>query len=339
MAAKSIMPIAQSCWDIYEASRVSAVRGFDLLNCGQCGVNPLWRELELRPGLRVSSFEADLKEGISFRFQKKNTDIDFGFFLEGSISNELQESSLGPIRVDNFAGKAGIGSLHEVSGVVKATAGGKARVVHLHIEPEQLHELLFADMDVIHNDLKRVLENGSGQDMMLQNSMDPAVQAAANELFCSLGSGNCSRIFLEGKALELIGLQVMKNDASCRSRTAVLTPREIEQIKAIHEELILNYESPPSMTEFSRNHMLGVSKIQAGFQEIYGMTVFAYLKEYKLRKAKLMFDDGDMNVSEVAWELGYTNISHFSAAFKKRYGVLPKKYLSSIRGKRKYCIN
>ncbi len=341
MAAKTFSAINKACCGIDEASRISAVREFNSYGgCrGSNGHNPIWMELELRPGLRVSGFEADLTKDFSFSFQKKNTDIDFGFFLEGSIVNDLHETPLGPIRIDNAAGRGGIGFLQEMSGIVESAARGKARIVHLHISPELLHDLLVTDMDVIHNDLKRVLDNQGGPGFMLHNDMDPVVQAAANELFYGLAGGNCSRIYLEGKALELIGLQVMKMESPCRERASVLTSHEINQIKAIQEELVRNYDSPPSMAELSREHLMSISKIQAGFQDVYGMTVFAYLKEYKLRKARMFFEDGDMNVSEVAWALGYTNISHFSAAFKKRYGVLPKKYLNSIRGRKTSYLN
>ena len=44
--------------EIGEASRNSAVREFTAVNGCESGSEPVWRELELRTGLRVSSFEA-----------------------------------------------------------------------------------------------------------------------------------------------------------------------------------------------------------------------------------------------------------------------------------------
>lgn len=140
-----------------------------------------------------------------------------------------------------------------------------------------------------------------------------------------------------GKALELIGLQVMKYEGSAVRQG--LTPSEIELIRDIRKELTENFDSAPTLAELSGKYSLSVSKIQAGFQELYGRTVFGYLKEYKMRKARMLFEDGEMNVSEVAWALGYTNLSHFSAAFKKRYGVLPKKFLTSVREKKTSALS
>ncbi|WP_421899668.1 helix-turn-helix transcriptional regulator [Maridesulfovibrio sp.] len=338
MLDRTFSAINKGCWGIEDASQNSAVREFDAVNGCESGSGPVWRELELRPGLRVSAFDATLSSKLSFSYQKKNDAIDFGFFLEGAIVNNMHETSLGPLRVDNVAGSGGLGFFHEMAGVVETAALGRTRIIHLHISPELLHELLSVDMDIIHEDLKGALEKRADHEFFLHHTMDPMVQTAANELFYGLVGGKCSRIYLEGKALELIGLQVMKLESPERVRNSGLCVREIEQIRAIQQELKEKFDSPPTMAELASSHMMSVTKIQAGFQELYGMTVFAFLKEYKLRKARMFFEDGDMNVSEVAWALGYTNLSHFSAAFKKRYGVLPKKFLTSVRDKKNVTL-
>jgi len=339
MEKKIFSEINEECWFIGDASANSAVREFDAVDGCEAGREPVWRELELRPGLRVSAFEAEFSERTSFSYQKKNDFVDFGFFLEGALVNRVHESSQGPLTIDNAAGSAGIGLFQEMSGEVESVSLGRARVIHLHISPELLHELLFTDLDAIHEDLRAVLEHRCGHEFFLHQVMDPVVQAAANELFYGLAGGKCSRIYLEGKALELIGMQVMKMESPEKVRSSALSQREIEQVRAIQNELKEKFDCPPTMAELSGSHMMSISKIQTGFQELYGMTVFAFLKEYKLRKARMFFENGDMNVSEVAWALGYTNLSHFSAAFKKRYGVLPKKYLTSLREKKVFALS
>ncbi|NDV23363.1 AraC family transcriptional regulator [Desulfovibrio sp. JC022] len=334
MENNTLSAINKGCWGIEDASSKSAVRAFESVRGDGAAEPPVWREMELRPGLRLSAFEAALFKGFSFSYHKKNNYIDFGFFLEGSIINNMHETSLGPLRVENLPGSGGLGFFHEISGVVESTVEGRARTIHLHISPELLHELLCTDMDSIHDDLKGVLENRNANEFFIHHTMDPAVQAAANELFYGFVGDNCSRLYLEGKALELIGLQVMKLESPERGRSSGLSLLEIERIKSIQDELKEKFDNPPTMAELARAHMMSISKIQAGFQQLYGMTVFAFLKEYKLRKARMLFEAGDMNVSEVAWALGYTNLSHFSAAFKKKYGVLPKKFLTSVRDKK-----
>ena len=67
-----------------------------------------------------------------------------------------------------------------------------------------------------------------------------------------------------------------------------------------------------------------------GFKELYGDTIYAYLLDHKMEEARRMLNSQKYNVNEVGLKLGYSTASHFIAAFKKKYGTTPKKYLGSV---------
>jgi signal transduction histidine kinase/DNA-binding response OmpR family regulator len=48
-----------------------------------------------------------------------------------------------------------------------------------------------------------------------------------------------------------------------------------------------------------------------------------FIRTYRLEQAKLLLETTDLNVSEVAWETGFTNLSHFTKAFQEMFGELP----------------
>lgn len=292
-----------------------------------------WQERILRPGLRVSTLEATLPEHFSFTYQKQQTTIDFSFFLEGGVINTLKKTSLGKRTVKNSAGYGGIGFFKEMSGIVTPIAEGKIRSVHLHVCPTLLSDSLAGDMDTVHKEIQTVINGEKHHDFLLHHAIDPIAIAAASELFFSLTLGKHNTLYIEGKALELIGLQVMKPETSFEISKNKLTAREKDKIREISQNLIQHLDSPPNMAKLSQEYSMSINTIQRGFQKLYGMSVFGFLKEYKLDKAKTLFEKGDMNVTEVAFAIGYTNVSHFGAAFKKRYGILPKKYASSIHSK------
>jgi AraC-like DNA-binding protein len=62
------------------------------------------------------------------------------------------------------------------------------------------------------------------------------------------------------------------------------------------------------------------------FKKIIGITPKEYITNLKLTRAKYLLKN--QNVTEVAYELGYENISHFIALFKNKYGITPKQYKS-----------
>jgi len=66
--------------------------------------------------------------------------------------------------------------------------------------------------------------------------------------------------------------------------------------------------------------------LKEGFKQIYGDSVFSFLLEYKMEYARKLLESNQYNVNEVGLKVGYSTASHFIAAFKKKYGVTPKKY-------------
>jgi AraC-like DNA-binding protein len=141
------------------------------------------------------------------------------------------------------------------------------------------------------------------------------------------------RLFLEGKALELLALQMgwMAEGGKPSGRRTLLSPDQRERIHAAREILLRDPASPPTLPQLARRVGLGVNKLVGGFRELFGTTVYGQLQEHRMQQARLLFEQGELNVSQVAWSVGYTNISHFSAAYKKRFGVLPKTFLQSAR--------
>jgi AraC-like DNA-binding protein len=50
-----------------------------------------------------------------------------------------------------------------------------------------------------------------------------------------------------------------------------------------------------------------------------------------MEKALELIESGDCNILQAAHSVGYSNPSHFSAAFKRFYGRLPSRYLARRR--------
>jgi AraC-like DNA-binding protein len=131
------------------------------------------------------------------------------------------------------------------------------------------------------------------------------------------------RIYLEGKILELLSLQLKNN--------LLYTPENIERVIAKDELLKLqtakqlleeNIKNPFSLIELAKKCGLNDFKLKKGFKEVYGHTVFGYLAQLRMEKAQLLLQQG-LTVNEVADAVGYKNPHHFTAAFKKWYGFLP----------------
>ena len=61
------------------------------------------------------------------------------------------------------------------------------------------------------------------------------------------------------------------------------------------------------------------------FREYIGVSPIDYRNDIRLTHAKNKLQSGEYNVSEAAYESGFTNLSFFIRLYKKKYGHTPKK--------------
>ena len=64
---------------------------------------------------------------------------------------------------------------------------------------------------------------------------------------------------------------------------------------------------------------------------MYGISVYAYVIEQRLERAAGLSLESNMHIGQIAVLVGYTKPSNFSAAFKKKDGVMPKDYREASR--------
>jgi AraC-like DNA-binding protein len=79
---------------------------------------------------------------------------------------------------------------------------------------------------------------------------------------------------------------------------------------------------------------MGCSKSQLYRKMIFltGKSPNAVIKEYRLTEALKLLNKSSGNISEIAFETGFSSPSYFSKCFQKRYGHLPSDYLPTKSG-------
>src|SRR5690606_29523976 len=153
--------------------------------------------------------------------------------------------------------------------------------------------------------------------------MSPAIRITLNSLSAQSQPIPIRRIFLESTVLHLIQMileELSHTDLSSKAQIRGEDADLMHYAKSLIEE---NIRTPYSLMELSRTVGLNDFKLKKGFKKLFGTTVFGYLSELRMQYAwKLLLED-KRAVKEVADEVGYKNPHHFSAAFKKHFGMLP----------------
>lgn len=79
---------------------------------------------------------------------------------------------------------------------------------------------------------------------------------------------------------------------------------------------------------------VGVSRAQLHrkMKELIGITTSEFLRNIRLEKAVELLKEGKINVTQVAYSVGFNNQTHFSTVFKSHYGVSPTEYVNKLTG-------
>lgn len=101
----------------------------------------------------------------------------------------------------------------------------------------------------------------------------------------------------------------------------ILKPKEnVTKVRDAKEYLISDLQNSPTIKELAKHVALNEHNLKTGFKEIYGKTIHAFVKDYKMSKAHELILKREFQIAEIADQLGYTNVSHFIDAFKRSLG-------------------
>ena len=136
---------------------------------------------------------------------------------------------------------------------------------------------------------------------------------------------------LKLKILELL-LFLGKTDVeSLHDMPAYLNHAQAKLAKTVRQLLISDLSVHLTLEQLSGKLRISPTMIKKAFKTVYGESVRAYMKSYRLNEAQRLLRETRFSVAEVAAMVGFQNPGHFSAAFRKKYGILPGEYKNSVQ--------
>jgi AraC-like DNA-binding protein len=164
-----------------------------------------------------------------------------------------------------------------------------------------------------------------------QEKVSPAVAIILSQIMNYNLHPSIKALYIKGKVYELISLYFNRSEDADREQCPFLVDEDnVKRIRHAKEIVISRMTEPPSLKELSEEIGLPIRKLKEGFKQVYGDSVYSFLFDYKMDYARKMLESNKYNVNEVGLRIGYSTASHFIAAFKRKYGTTPKKYLMSL---------
>jgi AraC-like DNA-binding protein len=156
--------------------------------------------------------------------------------------------------------------------------------------------------------------------LVIFQSITPGIHQTLNSLREALEESDQGFVPLVlAKSLEMIWWFSRAMDRESGHDVSPETRRAVEKAKSILDD---NMADPPALASLAAAVGMSVSKFKQVFPRVCGMPPYAYLRQVRMDRARHLLLHG-VSVTEAAFEVGYSNLSHFSKTFAALYGIRP----------------
>ena len=305
-----------------------------------CGEGPLWQAV----GARWRQLSGDFfRFGFSFEWHDFESRADFDWsqsFHPDSVEICLNLSGRGEVRLQDAVATYGpmqAGFYRQSRERLQAlrAAGEHHQFITVELREDFLARHLGTFQAELHPVIRAAIE---GKNRSSGLAMPEPMNSRQRELVASLRQppvlASAQALWFQAKALELMGelFFVPPNDAElfCHRQQRVARDR-VEAVQAILKRHLVD---TPSLETIAKEVGCSPFYLSRTFSKETGQTIPQYVRQLRLERAAELLRTGRYNVTEVALEVGYNSLSHFSQAFHQTFGCCPGLYPMSTATQR-----
>jgi len=199
-------------------------------------------------------------------------------------------------------------------------------VINIEVDAKYLNGLFdFSEKSQV---LRSLLQNT--QPLLFEQVIYPSLQSIVDEIMNESVDETFKLFFLRIKAEELICRLLMELEKRDEKHLYALNNSDIKNIYKVKEKMLEHLETPPIIKELAICTNMSPTKLKLLFKQIFGNSIFRYYQEFRIKEAARKLKEEKLSVSDVGYQMGFTNISHFSRVFKEHMGMKPKQYSRSF---------
>jgi AraC-like DNA-binding protein len=188
--------------------------------------------------------------------------------------------------------------------------------------------LFYFDDDHIHAFLQhsRVTEadRGAAPDH-LKFEQFPAITSFVQSFLDIYGDGRHGKQFLQPKLLEL--LHLLNAQGVDKTFAEFLFRLTLPRKRNIRTFMEANYDKPLKMEDYAYLTGRSASTFRRDFKAQFRATPQQWVKDQRFDKAYRLATDKEMPGTNLAYEVGYDNVSYFIREFRNRTGLSPKQFM------------
>ena len=196
-------------------------------------------------------------------------------------------------------------------------------LVAIFISIEYFHSLFSNDGNFLFNFNSFKI----GKPIIEPKEISTTIKIILTQLITKQTNETLRPIFIKGKVFELLSYYFSsQTDSETEQCPYIVNEETVTKIKLAKQLIIEDMNNPPSLAELAKKVGLNIKKLKTDVKDFYVVPVFTFLLNYKMELAKNLLQEQQLNVNEIAIQLGYSTSSHFIAAFKRKFKTTPKQF-------------
>ncbi|MGF9564870.1 AraC family transcriptional regulator [Neorhizobium sp. JUb45] len=193
------------------------------------------------------------------------------------------------------------------------SCGHRCKSMLIQLRPDLISEINLADF----------VETRTRSSEILSFAADVRMNALCGQLFDPGLCGTVGCLLMESYTLELVARAIEAAGRRSPDHAASVKGNDRMRMARIRELMLAEPGTEHSLSSLAREAGVSVSSLKNKFREIYGQSVFAFLHDVRMDRARQGIEREGWTVSQAAHFTGYRHGSNFSTAFHRYFGYSP----------------
>lgn len=287
--------------------------------------------LFIRSGLYVERNDYFVHHDISSHHNNVNfSGLRFGILLSGNVDIQISGASYMNVSPRTLW----CGWINSDSCIFKQFAGEKIRSISIELPDNFIESWLGSACCQESSQLEAWIKFQNNQNRKEGWRVLPCnpgkmtdCMRIAEQILVSKGQTFADSLHYESLALDFLSSILTLNSSRTENcypkRNRLVADRVDDAVDILRQEFI----DPPSISALARRVGINECYLKKGFREKTGETIGGYIRYLRMKKAQELLESGKYSVLDTAIFVGYSNLGHFSMAFKKMYGYSPSTFL------------
>ena len=285
------------------------------------------RKLTFGPEFKITIHHYVLKEDliISRNSAKNGIDLITIFYYNNEQPLEIAFENQPQVWFSQRDESAVQVTSNDLSSSIRFPAQHKIHYVVVAITPAYLRSQLALSHP---NSVLQTMTKG-GNSFLYFEGMSSETRRLLAHMADANGKDPLNYFFMQIKVQELLYILLQRLSVRESAPHQSLNSADAERLLHIRSKVIRDLSSPPVLKDLANIAAMSETKLKQLFKQTFGNSIYSYFQQARMEEAALLLKQGKHSVAEVGYQLGFSNLSHFSRLFEKHYGQNPKKFSRS----------